>query len=34
MKEDIGPEASEMLEGYLEILRRFVNEPTPAPEKP
>jgi hypothetical protein len=34
MKQDLGPEASEMLDGYLEILRKFISEPASSAEKP
>jgi hypothetical protein len=34
MKQDLGPDASETLDGYLEILRAFIGEATNNPAKP
>lgn len=33
LKQDLGPEVSELLDGYLSILQKFVEEPAEAPAK-
>jgi hypothetical protein len=32
MKDELGPEAGELLEGYLSILRQFIEQSEPKPE--